>query len=704
MTHPVASGRVVLSRELADFILAFSGAFQKFVMYPAGHPALEGAVRNVYRKLEVVFLDRNALAIGVTPNQLIISGVPTDPKQVLLKDLAGHLHKRNIGGMKFTRGVARLELEQALSAITHETFGTGDDPHAENPALPYWLHLRLYPLTYDHLELLEDEDEENHPAGGGRIEEDSWSRRLWMSLARAAIGDDVTEDVAATMDPAELAKAIEAHHDDDEYDSRILANLIDFAAAARSRGQAETLAVQQQLSRMLGAMAPDTAERLLAFRGDDGRQQRNFLLEASHLLTADVVYQLVEASARASSRDLSPALLALLNKLAGHAMNSTNGRRAAADTSFRELVRKLIETWEEEDAHQHLPELYGSDSNQLPALPDITSSVWVYPPEPERIILMSIESGILEAGTLRAVDWMMARGDIDQLLIMLEDLVDDPVAAVIRDRVYHPRTVSVLLAAEPIDLDTLSRLIPDAGLEAADMLLDALAAAKDRKVRSKMLELLARYGEAIGSEIVMRIPGAPWFVQRNLLHLLGLLPKLPPEFSPEICLSHPDPRVRHEGLKLLLRDPGTREAAIAEAVKAPDQPTLRLGLVSAAEGCPPQAVATILGRLADRKLPDDLSALALRAVSEVEEDAVLDTLIAYCRNKRRFLWFWWLAPMSPALIEAMTNLAVHWRFHRRAAPILKRGGKHHDKRVRQAAGSHPRLREDERDPRLRVMI
>jgi len=501
-----------------------------------------------------------------------------------------------------------------------------------------------------------------------------------------------------------LAKAIEIHRGDDEYDSHILANLIDFAAAARSRGQAESLAVQQQLSRMLGAMAPDTAERLLALRGDDGRQQRNFLLEASHLLTADVVSQLVEASAHASSRDLSPALLALLNKLAGHAMQSHNGRRAAADTSFRELVRKLIDNWEEEEAHQHLPELYGSDSNQLPALPDITSSVWVYPPEPERIILMSIESGILEAGTLRAVDWMMARGDIDQLFLMLEDLVDDPVAAVIRDRVFHPRTVSVLLAAEPIDLETLGRLIPDAGLEAADMLLDALAAAKDRKARSKLLELLSRYGEAIGSEIVVRIPGAPWFVQRNLLHLLGLLPKLPPEFSPEICLSHPDPRVRHEGLKLLLRDPTTREAAITQAVKAPDQPTLRLGLVSAAEGCPPQAVTTIVDRLVARKLPDELLALALRAVSEVEEEAVLDTLISYCRAKRTFLWFWWLAPVSPALIEAMTTLAVHWRFNRGAVPILKRGGKHADKRVREAAGAHARLREDERDPRLRVMV
>ena len=60
--------------------------------------------------------------------------------------------------------------------------------------------------------------------------------------------------------------------------------------------------------------------------------------------------------------------------------------------------------------------------------------------------------------------------------------------------------------------------------------------------------------------------------------------------------------------------------------------------------------------------------------------------------------------MSPTLIEAMTSLAVYWRYDQQAAPILKRGSKHKDKRVREAAGAHARLREDERDPRLRVMI
>ena len=695
---------MVLTRELADFILAFSGAFQKFVMYPSGHPALEGAVRNVYRKLEVIFLERNAVAVGVTPTQLIISGVPTDPKHVLLKDLAGNLHKRNIGGFKITRGVARLELEHAFDTLGHERFTSSDDPHAGSPALPFWPHFRLYPLTYDHLELLEDEEEENRPAGPSGPEEDSWSKRLWMSLARAAIGDDVSDDPAAAMDPTELAQAIQDHHGDDEYDSRLLASLIEYAQVARSRGQAESLDVQQQLSRMIGAMTPDTAERVLALRGGDGGKQRTFLLEASHILSADVVYRLVEASAHATSQELSPALLALLNKLASHAMRATNGRRVAADDSFRELVRKLIESWEDSEAQQHLPELYGSDTNQLPQLPDLTSAVWVYAPEPERIILMSIEAGILEAGTLRAVDWMMARGDIDQLLFMLEDLEDDPVAKVIRDRVYHPRTVSVLLAKEPIDLDTLGRLIPEAGLEAGEMLLDALAAAGDRKVRAKLLDMVARYGEAIGSEIVTRIPGAPWFVQRNLLHLLGTLPKLPPEFSPEICLSHSDPRVRHEGLKLLLKDPVGRDAAIVQAAQAPDLPTVRLGMIAAAEGCPPQAVGHILTRLRARKLPDDITAIAIRAVGGVEDEAVLDVLLSYAVAKRRFLWFWWMAAKSPPMLEALANLSVHWRYHPEAAGILKRGNKHRDKLVREAAGARAQLHQDDEDPRLKVMI
>lgn len=699
MVGAVARDRLVLSRELADFIFAFSGAFQKFLMYPQGHPALATAVRNLSRKVDTVFLERNAVAIGVTPNQLIISAVPTDPKHVLLRDLAAHLHRRNIGGVKITAGVRRSELEAALEGMTSERQDTGEGKRA----LPRWPHVRLYPLSYDHLELMREEEEENSSGGPGGPGEDSWARRLWLSLARAALGDDLSEDVAATMDPPTFAGALERRSDDDEYHERVLSSLMDYAEACRSRGRAEAGGVLQELSKLMNALTPETTERLLRITGD-GSRQRGFLLEASQVLSADIVYRLVVSSARASSRDLSPALLQLLNKLSVHAVHSTNGRRAAADDTFRELVRGLIESWEHQQVEQHLPELYGDESNRLPELPDVTSEVWAYAPEPERILLMSLESGILEAGTLRAADWMIAKGEVTGLLELLDNFAEESVAKRLRDRVFHSRTVSMLLSNEPIDLATLALLIPAAGMEAATLLLDALAAADDRKVRARLLDLAARYGNAIGSEVVARIPGAPWYVQRNLLHLLGLLPKLPPEFSMELCLSHPDPRVRHEGLKLLLRDPDTREDAIVHAVRAPDLPSLRLGLVAAAEGCPPPAVGSIISRLAREELGDDLRALAYRAIGPVQDDAVVDTLLAGCLSRRRFLWFRRLAPRTSASLEALTSLAMHWRYHPRAAKILARAGKHRDKLMREAAGAHQRMHRDERDPRLKVIV
>jgi len=290
------------------------------------------------------------------------------------------------------------------------------------------------------------------------------------------------------------------------------------------------------------------------------------------------------------------------------------------------------------------------------------------------------------------------------LLNMLADLPDDPVAKVLRERINHPRTIALLLSAEPIDVEMLARLIPQSGLEAAELLLDGLATTKDRKTRAKLIELVSRYGAAIGPELVARIPGAPWYVQRNLLHLLGLLPALPEEFTPEICLAHQDPRVRHEGLKLLLRDPATREQAIVEAVRAPDHPSLRLGLVAALEEIPPVAVPLVTSRLEREQLPDDLTALALRAVGGVDEESVLRCLLNHAVDPRKILWLWRFRPKTPAVIEAVANLAMHWRYHPGAEKVLARAARHRDKHFREAAGAHPRMRTVEEDPRLKVIV
>ena len=107
----------VLSRELSEFLLDFLGAQQRFAMYPVGHPLIEPAVDSLTRRLNTLFLERGSISLAVTPMQLVVSGVPTDPDHTMLRELAARLHRRNVGGIKIFRGVNRTELASFLGVI-----------------------------------------------------------------------------------------------------------------------------------------------------------------------------------------------------------------------------------------------------------------------------------------------------------------------------------------------------------------------------------------------------------------------------------------------------------------------------------------------------------------------------------------------------------------------------------------------------------
>ncbi len=677
--------KLVLSRDLADFLIAFSGAFQRYGMYPDGHPALEEAIRNLHRKLEILFLERSGVTVGATPLQLIVAGVPTDPDHSLLRELAIHLHSRGIGGLKILRGAKRSELDGLLTRIARDL--SGQAPSADRPSRGRWQHIRLYPLNYAQLELVEEEDEQEAQeilAEGG----DAWASRLWRGLACAALGDDSVDD-AADMDPLELAIAIDVHAYDPEYDRKILASLTDFAEACRGRSRNESVAIQRHLARLLSALSPKTLQRLLAMRGD-GAIQRHFLLEVTHVMAAGVVLQLVEGAAQASGHSIAPGMLQLLGKLAAHAENAPPARRPWADEAFRELVRQVVERWEGAEPGAPLPALKAAAAERAHSHsgPHTTSdAARAYAPEPERILVMSLEGGMLEPGTMRAADGMVARGQTWRLLDILQLVPPlDPVGRELRTRVFHPNTVSVLLSLAPIDVKTLDRLVPSCGPGAIAPMLDALASEKDRRIRSRLLDLLTRFGSSVGPEAVSRIKDAPWYVQRNLLKLLGTLPTLPKEFSPTACMAHPDARVRIEGLKLLLKNPSTRERALMDALRSPDTATLRLGLVAALDGCSKAGAQLIIDQLLSHSMPADLRSIGLRAIAPVQEPEVMECLWRYA-VRRRWVFLTRLAPKTPDMVAALAGLSTHWRTHPRVAPVIDAGIVHRDKEVREAAGA-----------------
>src|SRR3954468_24285812 len=172
-----------LSRELADFLVELSITLNKHAIYPQSHPLLDVAVDGVANRLATLFVgERESLSIGVARRQLIIEGVATDPLNPVLKELAQRLHDHHVGAVKFIRGITRDELGAALAALA------GDPVRAAKPIgldterlADLWEHVRFFPLTYDRLQLIEDDPNEAPSADqmkAGR------ATQLWIGLAR----------------------------------------------------------------------------------------------------------------------------------------------------------------------------------------------------------------------------------------------------------------------------------------------------------------------------------------------------------------------------------------------------------------------------------------------------------------------------------------------------------------------------------------
>jgi hypothetical protein len=171
-----------------------------------------------------------------------------------------------------------------------------------------------------------------------------------------------------------------------------------------------------------------------------------------------------------------------------------------------------------------------------------------------------------------------------------------------------------------------------------------------------------------------------------MLKLLGNLPALPREFSATAYMSHSDPRVRIESLKLLLKDPSTRDRALKDALRSPDPATLRLGLVAAVEGFPRDVLPIIVERLEGQTIPGELRSMALRAIAPVQEAEVFQCLWKEC-VRRRWIFGVRLAPKSPDMLTALAGLSTHWRDHPRVAALIEAGATHRDREIRESAGA-----------------
>lgn len=656
------TARVVLSSELSSFLVEFSIALQKHAIYPPGHPSLEPAAVRLTALAAQLLQERPTLAFGVARHQLIIDGVATDPGQPVLRRLAETLHQHHLGAVSLLPGVEAEEMRRALETLADEV-GPDVTPLGLLSAgqLPVWPHLRLHPLTLERLELV---DEDTAAPDGADAQAVRRQAQLWIGLANAAMSMDSAAPPADTPppDPTVVARAIDDHDGVDAYDQVIVGYLLQIADELKSAPGKTHNALRRRTARLIGALRPDTLQRLVTMGGNVA-QRRAFVLGATSGMAIESVVTILKAAAEASGQTISHGLVRMLSKLATHAEAGAEHTRPVADRELREQVERLLSGWNLADPSptsyvktlQHLATNAGpGEAPRGPAT--------AYDIDAMHVVRTCLEVGGLGPMVERAMDRAIDAGHIHSLHAMLSYLPPDrPTAAAdnLRRKLGGARAMSILVATDPLDLKTLDASLPSLSIEGYEVLLDTLIASESRATRRKLLERLAPTPLDVAPLITDRLHDERWYVQRNLLLLLQRLGQLPLDFSALPWLQHRDARVRSQGIALLLTLPDQRDAALRAALEDKDERIAQLGLVAAQETCPRLLIPLVAHFATNARVREDLRIQAVKALARTRDRYARDTLMRLVQGGTGMFGRRKPAP-TPIVLATLRALADFW--------------------------------------------
>lgn len=708
-----AAPRPTLSRDLGEFLIELSIGFNKFAMYPGGHPTLQPAAEGMVRRLNDLLAERGQLSVGVARNQLVIEGVATDTKNPVLKDLASRLHRHHLGAIMFARGVEPREVLEFLARVAV------DADRAEKPLglalaadarTTSWPHIRLYPLMYDRLQLVSD-------TGPPKTDEDPETRsqrtrsaQLWIGMARAALAADTAGNSEKTLaeaaadgvgaggdpgksaggggsddttasDPTAVANAIENHPRGTAYDQVIVGYMLQIAEELRAAGGQEAAALKSRMSKLVGTLSDTTLKRLLDM-GGDGIQRRKFLLNASQGMAVDAVLDLVRAASEAQEQTVSHSFLRMLQKLARHAEGAGGQRQEIAEQGVRDQVAELVRGWSladpNPDAYRAALETLSTTNPLFAVAPEAQ-----YAPEPRRIVEMALEVGATGEPLTRAVDGLVAQGQFKWLVETLTSAGRGGITEGLWTQVATPKALAGILHHEPLDTGLVDVLLPRMGSGAIVPILDTLSDVDSAQTRRALMDRVATMGPDVGVAATQRLSDERWYVKRNMLKIIGDLELTPPGFDPTEHFQHDDARVRREALRLMLRDPALRERAILRALGDPDERTVRAALAAALQSCPPTALPLVASR-ARTGATLDLRLTAIRVLGASGQRSALDTLLALTAPRRNIIGLMRAPAKRPEYLTAITALRG-FPDDARARDIVDRAGRSKDPDIVQAA-------------------
>ena len=620
-------------------------ALSKAGMYPAGHSLVASASAALGARLNTALAERGSFTIGVTPRGLLLDGIIIQPLPPLLREFSARLHRKNVGTLVVQAGVTAAEVSTMLAVLS-----AADADAVVRAEGLHLTHIRIDPIAYDVLTF------------GESSLENELDDLFWAQLLEAAFGRRLAEGEAAPSSAA-IAEAITERAAASAEDARrVFEALAGFSGALAARGDRASGTARKRFVDILAALSRPTTTRVVAAAPSSGAR-RLFLRDTLSLVPPSQLLLLLESVAEADGEPISPQLRSLLGKLAG----VDGGAGTAGIGGFVSQVGNLIEQWDGVSVVD--------DEETDPRLGM----------EPARIVAIGLELSCAAEPVLSAATSLAERGQITEVLRLLDHEQNDPdTVQAIADTVLDPGLLVRLLEQPQPNFELIERAALHSGPVAVGALLSALGAARERSTRRRLLDLLARIGPPAEPELLSRLPGAPWFLARNILAVLAQFPAIVNTDLVFAAFNDPEPRVRLEALRVLLRQPTTRDRAVVEALERGDEALAKVALAGLGGSCPPALVASVLSVLRDSS--DELRLQAIRLLAEARNPLVVPQLLALVRAPRGLFRRQRLLPKSAVMLAALTVLAGRWRNHRPVLAVIQLASRSGDPEVKAAIG------------------
>ncbi len=99
-------------------VLLFVTTLRRASFYPAKHPTVIGAIKEVFGVLDQILKQKDSVTIDITPDEhILVDGEAVDEKSAVIKENVPFLKKTQMDSISFSAGLAEAELESFLQLL-----------------------------------------------------------------------------------------------------------------------------------------------------------------------------------------------------------------------------------------------------------------------------------------------------------------------------------------------------------------------------------------------------------------------------------------------------------------------------------------------------------------------------------------------------------------------------------------------------------